>query len=353
MCQQLDPRETLSKRKNFIILGLGPLLFGTFLYLFVGASGVGEIAESLRKVDLPLYSLAFVIVLLDTFFFSLAWQRLLTALSVKVPVRKAFEYTWIGLFVDILIPAESVTGELSRIYLLSRDKAGNPGEIVAALLSHRIINTMVMLGGLTVGTSLFLRQSQLDPRVLTVMMSVILITAIFLVFLILAAFEEGVIQKAVVWMLQTADTLSGGRWNLLRLRQRINEALSNFNRGNEILRRNQKGLLESLALSVVAWLLHLLVSFTVFLSLGQQISFSILIVVFCISSIVEMIPFGLAGIGFAEIVTTSSYALFGIPVETSAAATILIRLVTVWFRFTIGYAVLQWNGMRKADHPFR
>ena len=41
-----------------------------------------------------------------------------------------------------------------------------------------------------------------------------------------------------------------------------------------------------------------------------------------------------------------SFMLFGIPPDVSAAVTVLTRILTVWLRFFIGFAAVQWLGVR-------
>ena len=51
-------------------------------------------------------------------------------------------------------------------------------------------------------------------------------------------------------------------------------------------------------------------------------------------------------VGLVEIVMTSLYGLLGVPVGISAAATVLIRVLTVWFRLLLGFVAVQWIGIK-------
>jgi uncharacterized membrane protein YbhN (UPF0104 family) len=47
-----------------------------------------------------------------------------------------------------------------------------------------------------------------------------------------------------------------------------------------------------------------------------------------------------------EIIITTLYAMLGVPLGISAAATILTRVITVWLRFFMGFVAFQWVGIK-------
>ena len=90
-------------------------------------------------------------------------------------------------------------------------------------------------------------------------------------------------------------------------------------------------------------------SFLVFVSLGYPIHFNFVIIVYSISVAIRSIPLGIPGeVGVMEVVMTTLYTAFlGIEfVSLCAAATVLIRVLTVWFRLFIGFMAVQWVGIK-------
>ena len=70
-------------------------------------------------------------------------------------------------------------------------------------------------------------------------------------------------------------------------------------------------------------------------------------IVYSLSIIVQYVPAGIpAEVGVTEIVMSSLYATFGVPLGVSAVATILIRFLTVWLKFILGFVALQWIGIK-------
>jgi uncharacterized membrane protein YbhN (UPF0104 family) len=111
----------------------GLIAFSLYLYFFVGFSELIFILGNLNSVDyLVFYSLAIVATLLSIFFVSASWHVLLNALSVRSKLKSLFLYTWVGYFVDLVVPCQAVCGEVTRIYLVHKENRENYGAIAAS-----------------------------------------------------------------------------------------------------------------------------------------------------------------------------------------------------------------------------
>ena len=61
-------------------------------------------------------------------------------LNIRLSIIKSNLLVWSGIFVDILVPAESVSGEALRVYLIAREQGNDTcGRVVASLVTHRIL----------------------------------------------------------------------------------------------------------------------------------------------------------------------------------------------------------------------
>ncbi len=91
----------------------------------------------------------------------------------------------------------------------------------------------------------------------------------------------------------------------------------------------------------------MLLSFIVYISLGHPVSFVPITIVYSITCTIQNIPMGVPGeVGFVEVVMTNLYGLLGVPYDISAAATVLIRFLTVWFKLLIGFVLVQRIGIK-------
>jgi len=338
-----EKRVLMKRTLPFLLIGL--LILIAYLYFFVD---IPDMIATVKGINLFYFSLAVVVLLLNAVFSALVWQYFLRPLSINVPFRKTFLFDFIGTFVDILVPAESISGDASRAYLMSRDSGENAGKVVASLVSDRILSMIITLSSLIIGsTSLFIMHYKLPSFVLNLILLVAIGTTISLVFIFLLCSKEQLTQKIIDSLLRFSNFLLRGRLKINSLRSKARKALRAFHQSIEFLGGNPRSLVWPVVFSVVAWILSVLLSFLVFVSLDHPVSFSVVIIVYSISCAIQTIPIGVpAEVGLIEIVMINLYALLGVPLGISAAATVLIRIITVWLKFFMGFMAFQWVGIK-------
>ena len=336
-------------KRGIPLLLIGLSIFLVYLYFFFGGvTGLADIVAKIQTANLSYYSLAFISITLSMLFSSLTWHRLLNLLSIRATFRKAFLYRWVGAFVDLLIPAESISGELSKAYLMSKNSGVNSGKVMASIVSHRILTMTVTFGGLIISSVYFFLKYRPTELVLSfILVFIASSTALSIVLLGYISVREHATKKIVNLVISLVGRISRGRWDLTGLRSKAEKMLKAFHRGIDILARNPRGLAWPVVFSMISWLFNLLVAFLVFASVDFKISLSAIIIVYSISASLQNIPLGIPGeVGFMEIVMTTLYTMLGVPIDVSAAATVLIRIITVWFRLAVGYAFVQGIGIK-------
>jgi uncharacterized protein (TIRG00374 family) len=332
------------KRTGLVVIAAGLFAFLLYLYFFVDFGGfMTEIA----KADPFFYSLAFASMLLSAAFYSLAWQRLLHFLSVKSSFLKAFQIIWISSFIDLLVPAESISGDISRVYLMSKGSEEKAGKVVASVIGHRVLSMTITLTGLIV-SSLYFATTYKPPML--VLEFVTLIGASTLAAMILIFYfsrKRDATYRIVNWIVGVLVRFSRGRWKFERVKESAEKILSAFHDGIDTLVAQRKRLVIPVSLALVAWLLDLLVSVLVFKSLGTHLPFSAIATVYSVSIAIQTAPLGIPGeIGVLDIVMASLYTLLGVSIEAAAVATILTRVITLWLRLLIGGITVQWLGIK-------
>ncbi len=343
-----EKRVTMKKTIPFLLIGL--LIFIAYLYFLahVQALDIPEMLMIIQSVDPFYYLLAVTVLLLNMLAYSLTWQYFLRPLSVNVPFRKTFIFTWIGVFVDLLVPAESISGDASKAYLMSKDSGENAGKVVASIVSHRILSMIITLGSLIISLlSLFILKYELPALVLILVLLVAAGTSVSLFFIFLLCIREQLTQKLIDLLLRFLSFVLRGRLKLTSLKSKARKALIAFHQSIEVLGKNPRSLVRPVFLSILAWFLSILLSYLVFVSLNHPVSFVLLTIVYSISVTIQNIPIGVPGeVGLLEIVMTSLYSLLGVPLGVSAAATVLIRVLWVWFRLLLGFVAIQWIGLK-------
>jgi uncharacterized protein (TIRG00374 family) len=206
------------------------------------------------------------------------------------------------------------------------------------------INIAVLL----VGAGLLLFESQLYGIVLDLVL--FLITAISLLFILvlLLCFREKWTFRIVDGVIGFAERISRGHWRLKRLREEVVEIHRSFHVAIKEYVHAPKTLLLASLFTVIAWVLSMSVFYLTFVSMGySQISWSAILVISAIFVAVKSVPIGVPfGVGLPEIALTTLLVFFGVPWAISATATILMRLLTLWLRFFIGFGAQQWIGAK-------
>ncbi|MFQ6094920.1 MAG: lysylphosphatidylglycerol synthase transmembrane domain-containing protein [Candidatus Bathyarchaeia archaeon] len=340
-------RRGPSLRKSVILISAGFLVFVAYLYFFVGFSDILEVLEEVNPVNyLFYYSLAIIIVLVSMLFYSMTWHELLRILSVRIRLRESFIYCWIGSFVDLVIPMEAVTGEITRIYLVTRNSKGHVGRIVASTVSHRIISMMTVLVSLIICSASLIFRYKVQEYVVNLLMIVAVGTFASIVLILYLSVRKEATEKIVDPLLRFAAFVSKGHLKLDDLRIRAERTLNSFYQGIDLIGGQPLSLIKPVVFNFASWFFHMAIYILVFYALGfTEISLEVSIVVYSISVAVQTIPIGLP-VGLVEIVMTTLYNLFGIPLAVSGTATALIRFVTFWFLIIVGYAITQWIGIK-------
>ena len=343
-----ERRKVLLRTVPFLVIGIS--FFVLYLVFFVD---IPKMIEIIQHANMIFYSLAAVALLLETFLFSLTWQYLLLPLSVKVPLKKTFAYVWIGAFADLLVPAESVSGEVAKAYLMSKEPNVNPGKVVASLVSQRMLGTITTTATLFIGFFALATLNYSIPNLmLQILLSVTIVSALAFLFILVLCVKEKWTERLISAVMRFVERLSRGRIKLKDFQTKIIEALRVFYESLRTFGSNPIKLVLPILFHVSSWLFSIAIAFLVFVSIGYlEPNISILwlkvIVVYALLVAIKSIPIGVpAEVGLPDIIMTTLFILFGIPPNISAAATILTRIITVWLRFFIGFASVQWLGVK-------
>ena len=341
-----SPKPRLTwKTALFPVIGL--LAF--FLYIYIFQVDLLSIIATVQTADPVPYLLAIVLSVTEVFFYSVSWRVLLNFLNIKLSVVKSYLFVWYGIFLDIIIPAESVSGEAARVYLIQREQGTSScGPTVASLVTHRLLGMAMNVAVLFVGMGLLFFEGQASGLVLDLILFLAAGITAILVLLIVFSFKEQWTLKVINGLIRVAQAISRGRWKgLAKIREDACRVTRSFHDSMKKFGRNWRPLASSLLGLSVTWILSLSVSYLVFLSLRTTVSWSLILITSAIVLAVKSIPVGIPfEVGLPEITMTTLYTSLGIPAGISATATILNRIITLWLRFFVGLGAQQWLDLK-------
>lgn len=339
--------ETRFSLKALILLLAGIAAF--LIYIYVFNVDIQKIISEMQRANLYFYLLAFAASILDVLFFALTWHFLLRPLSMRPSFNRTFLLVWVGIFVDLLIPAEAVSGEISKAYLMGKDYEDGIGKVVASLVAQRIIGTVITTLMLVLGALTLFVNHLLTGFVLNLMVIVIVGTVTSLIVLLLLCMKEAWTLRMVDVLVRFADYVTRGRWKLKALRTEALRTTRMFHEGIKAYGANVRALTPPIVFAIASWIFNILIYYFVFLSLRfSQISWSALMVVSALIIAIKAIPLGVPfEIGLPEITMSTLFYLLGVPdLKLCITATILIRILTVWVRFFVGFAAQQLLGIQ-------
>ena len=248
----------------------------------------------------------------------LRWKIILNSIDLNPPILKNI-YIWLGSFAFTATPGKA--GEVIRVILLNKECKMPSLPVMISLIIERLTDVIAVL-------IIFFWNSYLIPmHNFNYTISPQLIIIIILSFLIF--YKRKNIKNLFLWTLK----------KLLP-----NKEL-NLKKNIEIMRTltSPKNITISIILGLMAWILEG-TSFYIILK-GFDLSISLMGATFAhtTSSLIGAITFVPGGLGSTEASTIGLLALQGIPISLGTSATLLIRLMTLWFATILGLICLLLN----------
>ena len=335
-------RAILTKTIPFITVGL--VAFILYIVFFVD---VNTMFSVLGQTNYLIFSVATAATILELFFFALTWQFFLKPLSVNVPFKNTFVYTWFSNFVDLIIPAESITGEISRVVCVMRHDVDS-GKAAASVVTHRILGMCVVAGTLTIGAFLMIAlQIPLPIAMQNLTYLIISITALFILLALLIFNREKWAHKIAEKIAGFAGWISRGRLKTQEIKEKANRVVSVFYESLRVFRTNPRSFVLPFTFAMTTWFFAILSYYLAFAAVGYTMDWLVVIVGYSIVVGIKAVPVGIpAEIGVSGIALTFVFGAFGVPSSISAAAVVLIMVMTVLFRLIIGFISFQLVGFQ-------
>ncbi len=337
----MEPPKAKLTWKTLLFPLLGIVTF--FLYILLFNVDIVGIFATAQKANPLIYAAAIACGILEVFFYTVSWHTLTNHLCIKMTLKKAFLYVWYGLYVDIIVPAESISGEVTRTYLITRDQCGTAGKAAASLFAHRLLGMTMNVIILVAGIALLTTEGEVNSLVFNLIVFIAVGITVVIAAMAVLAFKKKWTQKIIQGVTKIAGKISRDKWKLTKFQTEAFEITDHFHEGMSAYRHNKKPFAQSLFYLVVTWLFSLSIPYLVFLSLGYPVSWGIILITAAIVLAVKSIPVGIPfEVGIPEATMTTLYIAMGVDPSLSATATILTRIITLWFRFFIGFAAQQY-----------
>jgi uncharacterized protein (TIRG00374 family) len=185
-------------------------------------------------------------------------------------------YYWTGYFVDLVVPCETVCGELTRLYLVHKETNDNYGVIAAGGITNRIIAYLIVVTGLFTSAGLLFLKSNIPAVVLTVFIFILIGATAYLAILLYLAFSEKAAGRIATLGLRVLKVLRPKKYRSSDLSSETKESLAAFYSGFKIFRENPRYLAKPVIYLTISWLFNLSVPSGLFRARNLQPIFQLL-----------------------------------------------------------------------------
>ncbi len=314
---------------------MGFSAFLVYLYFFTDITGVALV---LGKTNILFYGMAFVCVLASAVFNALAWHRLLGSLSIDVGFRHVFGLSWVGIFVDALIPG-GWSGDLFNTYLLSKDLKVDGGKAAASIVMKNVLELLLTLGVSVLGLVLIALNYAMEGGILaTIGTTMFLLTLPLIIIVYLSINIQGT-KKALRAFKRFYSFLRRRPANLDDFEAKIENTLRDYSEGINTFRKQPKSLVQPMIFQALSWFFDILVLFLIFASIGYVVPPDKVIITNTIA--IGLQTQGVALAGFAQVISSTVYTILGISPILSVASTLLAGFASFWFKIIIAFFAFQ------------
>lgn len=276
--------------------------------------GWREVAAALTRVSLPLLALLLVLSLVNYGLRFLRWQYYLKLFNHDVPVVQSLRI-YLGGFALTTTPGKA--GEALRSVLLQPHGVSYPHSL-AALLAERLGDLLAILLLCAIGLTAY-------PQG----MPVVLLSALLLLAALLLMQHKSLLLAIEQWLLQR---FSG------RVARLVSGLIETIVHSSRLFTLPLLGY--SMVLGVVAWGAEGLAFYYLAQALGAELSLTNALFIYAFSMLVGALSFLPGGLGGAELTMITLLLLHGMPQGEAVAATVIIRLATLWFAVLLGALAL-------------
>jgi len=323
-----------------ILLVLGLAAFVVYLAFFVD---LNQVAAILSQTNLAVYWVAFACYILYVACSSLVWRSLLGTLCVNLSTRKAFLYTWVGLFFDATVPQLGWSAEVSKTYLLSKDQNVESGRVGASVVGQKIFTMTITITALSAGLAWLLIRYAFPPLEALLIAFVLALSILTLAVVYYVSFRPSATKTLLRWAIGIIRFFRK-TWNPENFTSKAEEMLGSFHQSISQLQKHPRKLVPPAVYAVVGFVFEVSVMFVAFAALGQPVSADVVLIVFTLTGTLQTV--GAAFFGFPELIMTVTLTALSVEPAVAVSVALLTRLVNLWFRLVVSYVALQFAGVK-------
>lgn len=299
-----------------------------FLYLLLTID-LPKVAETILRINLLFFSVAILITAVDIILKAFKWQLIFTSYNVSAPYSRFLKSWIVGLSLSLITPGK--LGDFAKAYYL-KDKAPL-GKSLTTVMADRIIDLLTLFILAIIGLSIF--ATYYSPN------TALLITTYILFGLFIAAIFLLSKKRIATFILKPFYY----RLAPEKHKEKMKSVYGDFYSGIGLILARKRLVIVVILLTFLIWLGTIFVIYFIGLSLGFDIPYTFLLIVFPIITLLEALPISFAGVGTRDATMIFFFSFLAIGAEASVSISLLYLLITYIFGF-IGFAFWYKNPIR-------
>lgn len=299
----------------------------------------GQMRDLLDQMDLTIIIAVVGLYLLNMTAKVLRWYALLSRKEGTPPIRRVALYFLIGMAINNSTPGR-VSGEPVRAYLVKTGSDYPMGRGMASIFVEKTIDTIVTLIFAVVGILLLI--GVLNEKASDVLLLSAGIVAVFMIVLIVFIAFPGIPRRLAARFFRRlrrrGDSERAESWEA-----RMDGFLGTFEQGTREIAKNPYQTAAATGVTTIIWFNEALRLWLVFLALGYNASFELMMVATALASFAALlIPLGAGSSTAIAAICT----LAGIDGTLSTTAGLVFVMTSIWISIPLGAAAMAISGVR-------
>ncbi len=258
---------------------------------------------------------------------------------MKTTFRRVFTLSWVGIFVDAIVPS-GWSGDVFKAYLLSKDSGVDGSKTAASIVVKKVFELLMTLAALLFGLVLLVMNYSLDNELVIVIGIMMVLISLPLVLIIYLSVSAKTSQVVFRFVRRFSTLIRGKNSDTPEFENKLKKSIGEFHDGIMMLKTNPKKMFQPLIFQAISWMFGILTLFPDFCinrlhnkprqnhnNKLNNINFS--------NSRICRSPDSM------PLISSLLYRMLGTASLVSVASSLLASFPTFWFRVIVSFVVFQ------------
>lgn len=319
---------------------MGLIAFGVIVVLaLIWWAGIDETISIIRSTDWRYLSLAVLMQALAVMAWALRWRVFLDRAEVRESLGRILVAVLVGIFVNNITPGARAGGEPARTYVVSRGKGDIYGRTFATVMADRILDVIPVMLFTFIA---FKYALDLKIHVFLLVLSIsTLVLFIILGITLLFSFNERLAKALLSRLLSLLKRVFPHKFAGVeeKIEKKLEKGIMDFRRTLIEISRDKVVFFKTLFYSLFLWVVMMLRTFFVFISIGHPLRLYEVLMVQMAGIALGMISILPGGIGIMEGVNSALYLSLSLDKGVAVTATVVDRFISFWLPTMVGGAI--------------